>query len=266
MKKINFAVLMTALLAVFTLSSCLEGNNNSTNYGYEYTKVNGGLGFYSFQSPAGYEIFPTNQNEIKKIIDTRYAFIQYMYQTDQVSSGMTRLDAQLMGLMPVHSKRPAPSLTEMEEYANAPIRTISTSGADGFPVQFLWNANTMFVPVYYFIKKFADESEQAAEFNSHDFSVYYDVNEPNVEKGELVLHVRHSVTKPELNKERELMTYSMFHLDLSNAIYDYEAKEGAKPRALIIEYEMSVNGDYNDRKVSEKVVIDYSSILTAFGR
>lgn len=264
MKKINFAVLLTAIVAVFTLSSCLNGDGNSTNYGYEYTKVSGMMGSYSFLSPGGYEIIPNNQGSIIKPIETRYAFIQYMYETNQVSSGMTKLDAQLMGLMPVYSKRPMPSLDNMKNDANAPIRTISANGAEAFPVQFLWNANTMFVPVYYFVKKQTDESAQTAELKAHDFEFYYDVNEETADKGELTIHVRHKVINPEINHERELLTYSMLHVDLSNPIYDYEAKEGSKPRTLIIEYEMNVNGEYNDRKTSEKIVIDYSSILTGF--
>ena len=62
MKKTGLAVFFAALMSVLGLTSCLNGDGNTSGVGQAWVKVSGSLGFYTFTTADGYTINPTNQS------------------------------------------------------------------------------------------------------------------------------------------------------------------------------------------------------------
>ena len=264
MKKCKFVALLAAVLSVLTFSSCLDGESSSTRVFSGYVKVGGMTGSYSFSTPDGYQIIPLNQNVFTKPIDTRFAFLNCTYESDAMSSGSKTVSATLISpFIPIESKYPVPSLEGMTEAANAPISNV---GGVGAPINFGWSPSTMFVPLKYFVKTFTDSQSQQQEFNAHTFEMFYDVNDKDAVKGQLVLHLRHSVVNPEENKNRQTESLGIYHFDLSNALFEFESAQGSAPRTIVVEYEQNYTGEYGRDITPEKVEVDYQTILQQFSK
>lgn len=264
MKKMTFAVWFTALLAVFTFSSCLDSDDNATRAGSEIVQVTGYMGLYSFQSAGGYEIIPSNQSAINMTIETKYAYVTYSYQTADVVEGMKKLKAEIYSLLPIPDKMLNSNVEAIKTFANAPIRNITYGASyEFFPISF-WDVNTMFLPINYFIKDSSDKEALKKEVQSHNFEVFYDLNDPAMESSnDLILYVRHNVMEPELNKDRNFrVNTNIYWMDLRYVMSSYEQKNGKKPSRLIIQYEQNATGEYDEHQiVPTRVEIDYSAIL-----
>ena len=261
----TFAVWFTALLAVFTFSSCLDDENGGQRQGSEIVKVVGMLGNYEFQSAGGFKLIPTNMSALTMDISTTFAFIAYQYDYAQINQTTKRVPITLTGIMPIKSNYTRPSLDGMKEFANAPIRSITTNGGyDAFPVSF-WTPTTMFLPISYFIKDYGDNSALQKELDSHSFEIFFDVDDKEAYGDELVLHVRHHVADPSLNKERNVrINTNIYEVDLSMAVSMFEQKKGNKPNRITIKYEESYNGEYQENQLVQGTAeIDYQSILNA---
>ena len=266
MKKMTFAVWFTALLAVFTFSSCLDDETGGTRQASEIVKVNGYMGTYSFKSAHGYELIPTNAGALTMDINREFAFIQYGYNSDDVTQNMKKINVQLYGIMPIDRKVINESVEGMKEFANAPIRNITAGGSYSyFPITF-WDPNIMFLPVNYFIKEYSDNKETQKEVASHDFMIYFDVNDPDAYDGSMILRVRHHVMDPALNKERYRTNLSIYQVNLSSAMATYESVKGAKPERIVVEYEEATNGMYEEHNlVSSRAEINYKrDVLDAY--
>ena len=264
MKKMTFAVWFTALLAVFTFSSCLDDENGGTRQASEIVKVNGFMGAYTFLSAHGYELIPTNSSALNLDINKEYAYIQFGYNSDDVTENMKKINVELYGVLPIEEKYISESLENMKEFANAPVVNITTGGSyTYFPVSF-WDPYTMFLPINYLIKDFGDNKELVKEVSSHDFQVYFDVNDEDAyDETTMILHVRHHVMNPELNKERYRPNVNIYKVDLNNALHNFESAKGAKPEKIVIEYEESSNALYEGIQ-SSRAEIDYKAILDAY--
>ena len=265
MKKMTFAVWFTALLAMFTFSSCLDTENGGQRQGAEIVKVVGMLGSYEFESAAGFTLIPTNSNALTMDISTRYAFIAYSYDTEQVNQTTKKVPVTLTGIMPIKPKFTQPTLDGLKDFSNAPIRTISAGGSyDVFPIQF-WDTTTMFLPINYFIKDYGDNAAMQKELDSHSFEIFFDLLDEEAYSDNLVFHVGHRVADPSLNKDRRnKINSSIFEIDLSMAIKMFENKNNKKPSKIIIKYDESYAGEYVENQLTVgKVEIDYQSILNA---
>lgn len=269
MKKMSFAVWFTALLTVFSLSSCLDSDDNATRQASEIVKVTGYMGFYSFESAAGYEIIPRNQSVLTQDINSRYAYIAYSYNGGDVTTDMKKISVDLIGVLPIKDQYIHDQIEGMDEFANAPIRNI-TAGAvpEFFPITF-WDATTMFLPVNYFIKNSASEEELKNEVNSHSFEIFFDENEAKQDGNEMILHVRHHVGDPALNKDRNSrINTDIFYVDLTYVLEQHKAKFDKLPQTITIEYEGNTTGSYEDedgQKVTQstKASVEYDKILQA---
>lgn len=267
MKKMTFAVWFTALLAVFTFSSCLDSDNGGQRQGSEIVKVTGLMGTYEFESAAGYKLVPSNMSSINMDISTRYAYIAYTYDSEAVTENVKKISVVLNGVMPIHEQYTHPSLEGVEGFSNAPIRNITTGGSyEFFPVSF-WDANTMFLPITYFIKDLGDRTELQKEIDSHSFEIYYDLEDEDVDANSetLVLHVAHHVADPSLNKDRShRYNTSIYEVNLQMAISDFEHKNGNKPRSIVLKYKESYNGEFTESQMTAgKAEINYEAILNA---
>ncbi len=262
MKKNKFALLLVAVMAMFSLSSCLDGDNNSTAMYSGYVKVKGFFQNYKFETTDGIEINPLNQGALHDLGMAHYALLNFSYEVDQLTSQTTKLDATLLNIMPIETSYSSVVRPDGEKpKANAPILL---AGGYGTPVQFAWNENTMFLPIKYLVKRVADKSEMDLELKSHRFELYYDQNEPDAKKGEIVLHLRHSVMKEAENAERDYESFRIVHFDLAQVMAVYQSEHGELPSTLVIEFEKSDKGIYDDKIESERVTLDYSNVLKGF--
>ena len=265
MKKMRFAVWFTALLAVLTFSSCLDSDGGGQRQGMEIVRVEGFMGSYSFKSASGYELIPSNSGQLTMDINTEYAYIQYVYDSENVTPETKKIPVELTGVMPIRSQYINRNIEGMKDDANAPIANISTGGSyTYFPVTF-WNPNTMFLPVNYFIKDAADQKELQSEVATHSFTVYFDENDPDGSDDQMILHVRHHVIDPSLNEKRQRINTNIYHVDLTQIMYDFERKNGQKPSTIVFEYEQGESGRYGENYVSSsRSELSYSEILGAF--
>lgn len=269
MKKMSFAVWFTALLTVFSLSSCLDSDDNATRQASEIVKVSGYMGFYTFESAGGYQIIPRNQSSLVQDISSRYAYIAYSYNGGDVTPEMKKISVDLLGVMPINEQGVSGSTENMEDFANAPIRNITAgAGYEFFPITF-WDANTMFLPINYFIRDVSSEEDLKQEASSHSFDIFFDVNESKFKGEDLILHVRHNVRDEALNKERNSrINTDIFHIDLSYVLSEHKAKYDRLPKHIYVEYENSLNGSYKNDEgekltKSTNALIEYEEILKA---
>ena len=263
----TFAVWFTALLAVFTFSSCLDSENGGTRTGAEIVRVSGYMGTYTFESAHGYELIPTNMSALTMDINTQYAYVTYGYDSGLVTEGMKKIQVELYGILPIKQQDVRGSLEGMKEFANAPIQNITAGGSyTYFPISF-WNPNTMFLPINYFIKDYADQKDIQKEVSSHDFEICYDLNDEDAYDGSLLLHVRHHVGDPALNKERFKPNTTIFHVDLSRILNNYKEAKGGLPDKIVVEYEENSTALYDEHSVyPRKVEVDYQTILDAYNK
>ena len=103
MKKMRYAVWFTALLAVFTFSSCLDSDGGGQRQGMDIVRVEGFMGSYSFKSASGYELMPSNASQITMDINTEYAYIQNVYDSENVTPETKKIPVELTGVMPINS-------------------------------------------------------------------------------------------------------------------------------------------------------------------
>lgn len=261
----TFAVWFTALLAVFTFSSCLDDDNGGQRQGSEIVKVLGGFGAYEFESAAGYRLVPTNMSQITVDVNTNFAFIAYTYDSGLVNENTKKISVQLNGILPINYLDTEATLEGMKEFSNAPIRNINAGGSyEFFPISF-WNATKMFLPVTFFVKDFSDPKELQKEINSHYFQIFFDVNSEECNSGDLVFHVGHRVADPSLNKDRSRKySTNIYEVDLSMAVGMFEQVYTKKPDRIIFKYEESYAGEYKENEMTQSTVeIDYRAILNA---
>ena len=264
MKKMKFVALLAAVLSVLTFSSCLDGDSNSTNAFSGYVQVGGMLGNYSFTTPDGYQIMPLNQGVFTKPIDTKFAFLNCTYDSEIMSTGSKVIQATLISpFIPIKSKYPTNDIQNMKEFANAPITNV---GGVGAAIHFGWTSSTMFVPLKYFVKSYSDSQAQQQEFDAHSFEIFYDVNDKDAVKGQFVLHLRHAVTNPEENKNRQSETIGIYHFDLSSALFEFENAHGSSPRTIVVEYEQNYTGEYGRDTMPARVEVDYETVLKGFSK
>ena len=263
MKKMTFAVWFTALLAVFTFSSCLNSDDNDgQRFGTEAVKVVGSLGTYEFQTLNGFTLIPTNMSELTMDLSTRFAMIAYTFNPEQVNQTTKRVPVVMKAILPIRSQYTNPSLNAMEKFANAPIRNITTEASYEFFSVAFWDAKTMFLPITFFVRDLP-EKEMEAEYKKHSFMVCYDINNEENDKNTLVFHVRHNVADPDMNKERKYRyTSNVYELDLNMALNEFQTKFGGTPRTIKLEYEENYTGEYDHDNIKSHISeVDYEKYL-----
>ena len=262
----TFAVWLTALFAVFTFSSCLDSNDDGQRQGSEIVKVAGMMGTYEFESAGGYKLVPTNMSSITMNIDTKYAFIAYSFNSNDAKE-KTRIPVSLTGVMPIPERYAHNSLDGMKEFANAPIRNITSGGSyEFFPISF-WDANTMFLPITYFIRDLGDQKELTAEVASHSFEVYYDLEDKAGDDQTLVLRVAHRVSDDSLNKDRSRRyNTNIYHIDLSYVLAQFKDKNKRMPGYICVKYQgNNYSGSFVENEIREETVkVDYEALLKIF--
>ena len=200
MKKMKWAAMFAAAVAMLGFTSCLNSDDDNSNYpGYEYVQITSSIGYYSFRNASGYTLTPTNQG----------------------------------GLAPVETYRNLYNESEVTSFANAPFYAV---GVDSYAAPY-FDKNTLFILAAYYAKLDSDGDLDEASTN-HTFGLYYDANaEPEaMYSDDLVMTLYHHVTDTNLNKERTQFTSKYLHFDISSAVAAYQSKNGELPNQIVIKY------------------------------
>ena len=209
MKKMNFKLMIVALMAMVGLSSCL-GDSDSTSYGTEYVQVTGFPGSYSFKNSMGYTINAINSSVIKENLSYgSYAMIAYQFDAEKVDHQKKNFEAELQGYVKVPELMPYGD-DSFEE--NAPMADMFFGTRDVF----FYDKYNLFIPFTYFYKNDTDPAKLAAELNSHHFVLEPDYEDKEMdEERNFVLRLKHNVDNTDLDKERKAKGTQAYHVDLS---------------------------------------------------
>lgn len=256
MKKMKLAVLLTAFMAMVGLSSCM-GESDPYTTAMEIMKVDGYMGFYSFRSAGGYTVNPTNAADLTASLESgKYAHVTYKFDTRTVTQGTKKLDAEILGLMPIDDMEPANGNTE----PNAPIMgMVNSDGSLWYSDKAMFFDKTnIFINVGYFYRYSSKPEERQAELDKHAFYLYTLTSEEDKDVNEktTVLRLVHIVKDPENNKERTATGYETHHVNLSQYISD-------EPDKIIIKFDQSSSSSM-DNASDNKVEINYKSIINNY--
>lgn len=251
MKKQKWAAVCAALLMATGFSSCLDGENDPTVHPVELMKVNGSMGYYTFESAGGYTVTPTNMSALENVtFQGRYALVQYSYDSSLLEWNEDK-NATIENLTSIKDDY-AYAQSPAEEDANAPIYAISSQYSN--PVYY--DKYNLFIPVTYFYKASEDKDELQSELNSHSFALYYDPNDPDAVDGKLLLRLRHKVNDAEVKREETGTEYR--HFDLTSILSSYGAE---MPEKIVIEFEKSSSASYDQVTSDKTCEIDYKSVF-----
>lgn len=253
MKKQKWAVFFAALLAMVGFSSCLNGENDPTAYPQEIMKVNGGGGYYTFTSAYGYTVTPVNMSALSGVTLDSYAIVQYSYDSSLVEWNANK-DVTITNVVNIKDDKAMPMAPDADS-GNAPVYAIS--GTMVSPTYF--DRYNLFVPVTYYYKNSSDKNDLQSELNSHSFVLYYDTSESGSASGTLLLHLRHKVTDPSVQRNEYGTEYR--HFNLTPVLNSYaNLHNGSMPDKIVIEYEKSSSSSYENVS-SDRVEIQYKSLF-----
>ena len=237
MKKMKWAAMFAAAMAMLGFTSCLNSDDNNSTYpGYEYVKIKSSIGYYSFSSTNGFTITPINQKDLFNVNfgNANYALMSYQYSPDSVNTVTKSVDVNVIGIAPVETGRSLYNENEMTNFnANAPFYAV---GIDSYAFPY-FDENSLFLMVAYYAKIGTDNKVDTAE-GIHDFGLYYDVNadQEALYSDDLVLTLHHKVYNTALNKERTKYTSKYLHFDIRNAVSQYQSKHNSLPDKIVIKY------------------------------
>lgn len=256
MKKTGLAVFFAALMSVLGLTSCLNGDGDTSGVGQAWVKVSGFPGFYTFTTANGYTINPTNQSVLTSELGADYAYLIYQYDETSLVEGSKEMNVALTGCMPIKTANAYSSVEQMDSlYANAPLSSVSEQTGPLF-----WDKENVFVPISYYITQTSDDTAKNTELNKHNFQIYYDVNGGS--DTELILKLRHNVADPDNNSKRLVPVWEYKHFNLAQALNAFSMAKGRQPSTISIEYEKGYSGDYTAGNIQlTKHSIDYQRIL-----
>lgn len=236
MKKMKWAAMFAAAVAMLGFTSCLNSDDDNSNYpGYEYVQITSSIGIYSFRNASGYTLTPTNQGALSNVNfgSARYAVMSYQYNPDSINNVTHTVDITVTGLAPVETYRNLYNESEVTSFANAPFYAV---GVDSYAAPY-FDKNTLFILAAYYAKLDSDGDLDEPSTN-HTFGLYYDANaEPEaMYSDDLVMTLYHHVTDTNLNKERTQFTSKYLHFDISSAVAAYQSKNGELPDQIVIKY------------------------------
>lgn len=236
MKRIKWAALCAALVSAVGFTSCLNEDTDTTQYGQEFMRVEGSVGYYQFRSSAGYTVVPTNQSDLANwSFSSRYALVVYTYDAATVTEGTTSLNAQIISASSLKESEVNP-VSATDEDGNAPVYELPNSAGDGPKC---YDENTLFLPIVYYYASSNDQSEQTSELNSHRFTLYYDENDTNA--SDMRLQLRHTVDDPDVDRNTQGGEYRYFNI--APLLSKYRGQYGELPANITIEYVKSNTDD-----------------------
>lgn len=243
MKTSFFKVCLAALLAVFSLSSCLESNDDGTRSTYGFFKPVSMMGYSYYVDASGFKFVPTTSSATSSTPSYEYdlALVQFSYNVNDLVQGATSVDITLLG-QPSYLRK-VDYLEEVgEESSYLSIYEVGRLG--------LWGKDYLIFPFVMRVHKSTTTATLDTELNSHHFGLYLDEEGSSDGKNVLRLQLKYSINDVTANDEDKLKEYSLFYsdyhymtFDIRHAVGDYQTLNGGEyPEKIEVSYQQSQSG------------------------
>lgn len=261
MKKFKLSVWVMALVSMLGFTSCLDGgeSSNIAGGGYDIVRLNNYMGLHTFTTQYGAVLNPLNASQVTTWPTTPFAYIGYTYEEQETTGN--EVDVTLVGLAPVFEGHALPTVPT-EADANAGVYSLTSSSSPQFVYAF-YQLNDMFLYVNFYMRK-VDDDDALDEINTHQFNLYYNPTE-DFDSSSMTLYLRHKVTDMTEDDKFEQLTACWQHFDLSAALSSYKSTYNKEPSRIIISYEQSTDGSYEENKVSDRTVeVNYTDAVSTY--
>lgn len=243
MKQMKFLMVAFTLLMGISLTSCLNSSDNSDNTQGHFARVKRGditSGYQDyFEDYLGNKLLPTSTSLIQveangnfKMSSSNFAFITYkMVEVDGTTKAETETTAKSYDinlLSAVNCDGPTPVTVEktedMENVAveNAPIFSLTYD--NGYS-PFLYDKETLFLPVYY---KMENKVEQVSQ---HKLILVCNLEGITAESTDIVFYLRHDRGTDE---KSEALNVAYNGYNIRQALARFTAATGGKEPTKVI--------------------------------
>lgn len=238
MKKMKFAVVMAAFAASLGITSCLNtsgvGGTGTLTWPFKVS-TDYMTGKTVFVDEADNKYVPTTSVSVSGDVSD-LALVSFSYDYEQFAAQGNRKDITVLST-PKYLPRGVDSQEAIPETG-----TVALSGFNAQSM-IIWGKNDFLIlnPMFLINKNTTNETLDQ-ELKNHKFTVYYDA-ETKSENDVMELKLRYQILNVET--EEALADYTMsnpyyyIYFDLRSAIRSYEKLNGAYPKKLKIEYEVS---------------------------
>lgn len=235
MKKMKWAVMFAAAMAMMGFTSCLDNDNDvNTITGCEYMRVSGISGYYRFTSMLNYTVTPNNQSNLMSsdLTSGGFALVIYQYSPDSIQQNSTNIPATVGATSVIEGTYNDNIQTG---FANAPFAQV-----DIYPYALpYYSKNDLFLtPASYYKGSTTDY----ADLLNRSYMLTYGNEEGKVSQTELILTLHQRVPDLSVNDERSQRLAPYVHFDISRALSQYTADTGQEtPDYVVIQYKVPEN-------------------------
>lgn len=243
MKQMKFLMVAFTLLMGISLTSCLNSNDNSDNTQGHFARVKRGdmtSGYQDyFEDYLGNKLLPSSTSLIQveangdfKMSSSNFAFITYkMIEVDgttKAETGTTTKSYDINLLSAVNCDGPTPITVENTEdmesvvVENAPIFSLTYN--NGY-TPFLYDKETLFLPVYY---KMENKAEQVSQ---HKLNLVCNLEGITAESTDIVFYLRHDRGNDE---KSEALNVAYNGYNIRQALARFTALTGGKEPTKVI--------------------------------
>lgn len=255
MKQMKFLMVALVVLMGVSLTSCLNGDDNTIVTGSEIVKVNQYDIPISFTNATGIKLVPD-----KSILTTegKMALLYYQYDRATVTQETKSVTITLLADPKYIDGTPVIIGSSEDITENAPMVTLEPSTGYGTLRGVFFDSNMLILPIGYKVRNVNSQEEADDEIGRHAFTVVYDTTEP-AEDGTLKLRLYHEITDPEgepVVRTRDAYDYKAY--DLSGAILDYRVNhDDARPTKVSIVIMQNKNNNSLESAIEETYSYDY---------
>lgn len=255
MKQMKFLMVALVVLMGVSLTSCLNGDDNTIVTGSEIVKVNQYDIPISFTNAAGIKLVPD-----KSILTTegKMALLYYQYDRATITQETKSVTITLLADPKYIDGTPVRIGSSEDITENAPMVTLEPSTGYGTLKGVFFDSNMLIVPIGYKVRDINSQEEANNEIARHAFTLVYDSTQP-AENGTLKLRLYHGITDPEgetVTRTKDAYDYKAY--DLSGAILDYRVNNNdTKPTKVSIVIMQNRDNNKLDLATEETYTYDY---------
>ena len=253
MKQMKF--LLVALMAVvmgMSVTSCMNGDDNTTGEGYTVAKVkDNSFTSMTFSTYDGYTLVTKEYySGLSNVNSDDFVYLAYTYDREtDIDASTKTISITITGAQKVSGNAVNGIMNADNDLykSDKPVITIS----DGYLVPLMFDNDNLVLPIQYYAKEDATK---------HTFNlVYYTDKLKGDKNGEdkndgLTLYLRHKST--ETGESIAIFSYKTF--DISQAIIAYQGKYSSYPSTIYIETEKSTSTDGKVPETTTPVSITYT--------
>ncbi len=260
MKTSFFKVCLAALLAVFSLSSCLESNDDGTRSNYGFFKPVSLMGYSYYVDASGFKYVPTTTSSTSTTTPS-YAsdlvLLQYSYNVNNLTMESTSVDITL--LASPYYVRALEYVSEAETEDNKALSIYNIEGLG------LWGTDYLILPISTRVHKSTTNDTFETEAANHHFELYMDEEGSSDNQNVLRLKLRYTIDDVTADDEDKLKEYTTYYsdymsCDIRRAVYDYQVLNGGDyPEKIEVSYQMSQAGAVTgaDKGIKSSVSVRY---------